>query len=62
MIGECVHGVQRLHFGDACHRYHRRRLLLSSFVIVFVVIVIVIIILVFARGLGNLIMQLFLGT
>ena len=43
MIGECVHGVQRLLFGDDCHRYHRRRLLSSSFVIIFIVIVITII-------------------
>ena len=44
LFGECVHGVQRLHFGDDCHRYHRRRLLWFLFVIVFIVIIIVVII------------------
>ena len=44
VIGECVHGVQRLHFGDDCHRYHRRRPLWFSFVVIFIVVIIVIII------------------
>ena len=60
MSGECVYGVQRLDVvaDDRLTSF----VVHCSFVIVFVVIVIVIIILVFARGLGNLIMQLFLGT
>ena len=43
-VGHCVHGVQRLHFGDACRRYHRRRLLWFSFVIIFIVVIMVILV------------------
>ena len=46
MIGECVHGVQKLHVAHDCHHYHHRRLLSSSFVIIFIVIIIVIIIII----------------